>query len=163
MSNERVPNLSVENAHIIFKNFSGKEGKFNPPGRRNFCLLLNEEDAKVMKEHGWNIKVLPPRDPDYEPQPYLQVRVAFENFPPNIWMIAGGKKTHLDEDTVGMLDYAEIKNIDLIVTPYSWEMSGRSGITAYLKTMYVTIEENEFEKKYRNIESDDDDLPFSTD
>lgn len=157
---ERIPNLSVENARIIFRNFAGKEAKFNPAGRRNFCLLLDNENAAIMKEQGWNVKTLAPRDPDAEPQPYIQVKVVFDNFPPNIWLISGNKKTRLDEDTVDSLDYAEIENVDLIVTPYVWDISGKTGVTAYLKTMYVTIAENEFEKKYRDLDEDDEDTPF---
>ncbi len=162
MTNERIPNLNVENARIIFRNFAGKESKFNPKGKRNFCLLLDPESAEIMKSQGWNVKTLAPRDPDDDPQPYIQVAVAFENYPPNVWMISGNKKTKLDEDTVAVLDYAEIENVDLIINPSRWEVSGKSGLKAYLKTAYVTIVENEFEKKYRDLEEngDEDELPF---
>lgn len=160
MSNERIPNLSVENARIIFRNFAGKEGKFNPAGKRSFCLLLDEETAERLSDQGWNVKTLAPRDPDDDPQPYVQVAVQFGNYPPNIYLISGDKKTKLDEDTVSILDYAEIENVDLIINPSRWEMSGKSGIKAYLKTLYVTIVENEFEKKYRDLDEDDGDIPF---
>lgn len=154
-----VANISVENAKILFKNFSGEEKRFNPKGKRNFCLLLDNENAEKLKRDGWNVKYLTPRDPDDAPQAYIQVAVAFENYPPNIFMISGGKKTKLDEDTVSALDYAEIENVDLIIRPYSWETSSGHGIKAYLKNMYVTLVENEFEKKYRDLEEDDD-IPF---
>lgn len=162
MANEQVSNISVENARIIFRNFAGKPGKFNAEGKRNFCLLLDPDSAKDLAEIGWNVKYLNPRDPDDEPQPYIQVAVAFENFPPNIWLITGKKKTRLNEDTVSVLDYAEIENVDVIVRPYSWSLaSGASGIKAYVKNMYVTIVENEFEKKYQGFEDDDEgDEPF---
>lgn len=159
MAKERIPNISVENAKIIFRNFSGKESKFNPQGKRNFCLLIDEEQAKNLKADGWNVKYLNPRDQDDPPQPYIQVAVAFENYPPNVFLISGGKKTRLDEDSVSVLDYAEIENVDLIINPSHWEVSGKSGIKAYLKNMYVTIVENEFEKKYRDLEEDDE-CPF---
>lgn len=155
-----VANISVENARIIFKNFSGEEKKYNPKGKRNFCLLLDGDAAQKLKDDGWNVKYLIPRDPDEAPQAYIQVAVAFENYPPNIFMISGGKKTRLDEDSVSALDYAEIENIDLIVRPYPWSTSSGSGIKAYLKNMYVTLVENEFEKKYRNLEESEEDLPF---
>lgn len=160
MSNERIPNLSVENARIIFRNFAGKEGKFNPAGKRSFCLLLDAETAERLEDQGWNVKTLAPRDPDDDPQPYIQVAVQFGNYPPNIYLISGKKKTKLDEDSVSILDYAEIENVDLIINPSRWEVSGKSGVKAYLKTLYVTIVENEFEKKYRDMYEDDDDLPF---
>lgn len=155
-----IANISVENAKILFRNFSGEEKKFNPKGKRNFCLLLDEDSAVKLKSDGWNVKYLQSRDPDEAPQAYIQVAVAFENYPPNIFMISGGKKTKLDEDSVSALDYAEIENVDLIVRPYSWATSTGSGIKAYLKNMYVTLVENEFEKKYRDLEENDDDLPF---
>lgn len=157
----RVNNISVENARIIFRNFAGKESKYNAKGKRNFCLLLDHEYAEGLKEEGWNVKYLTPRYPEDEPQAYIQVSVTFDNFPPNIWLIAGGKKTKLDEDTVSSLDYAEIENVDLIVRPYTWEVNDKGGVKAYLKNMYVTIVENEFEKKYRDFDEEDDArLPF---
>ena len=162
MVNQRIPNISVENARIIFRNFAGKESKFNARGKRNFCLVLDNDVAEDLKDIGWNIKYLSPRDPDDAPQAYLQVAVAFDNFPPKIWLIAGNKKTELNEETVAALDYAEFENVDIIVRPYVWEVNGKSGVKAYVKSMYVTIVENEFEKKYRNLDEEDagDDLPF---
>ena len=160
MANNRVGNITVENARIIFRNFAGKESKFNAKGKRNFCLVIDNEEAEQLKEDGWNIKYLKPRDPDEEPQAYVQVSVEYGNFPPNIWLIAGNKKTKLDEDTVASLDYAEIENIDLIIRPYTWEVNGKGGIKAYVKNMYVTIVENEFEKKYRDLDEDESELPF---
>ena len=160
MANQAVGNISVENARIIFRNFAGKESKFNAKGKRNFCLILDNEDAEKLADIGWNIKYLNPRDPEDPPQAYLQVAVAYENFPPKIWLISGGKKTELNEDTVSVLDYAEIENVDIIVRPYTWEVNGKGGIKAYVKNMYVTIVENEFEKKYRNLDEDDEDTPF---
>ena len=160
MANQAVGNISVENARIIFRNFAGKESKFNAKGKRNFCLILDNEDAEKLAAIGWNIKYLSPRDPEDPPQAYLQVAVAYENFPPKIWLISGGKKTELNEDTVGVLDYAEIENVDIIVRPYTWEVNGKGGIKAYVKNMYVTIVENEFEKKYRNLDEEDEGTPF---
>ena len=161
MPNNTISNISVENARIIFRNFAGKSTKFNPEGKRNFCLIVDNDVAENLKDIGWNIKYLNPREPDDDPQAYLQVSVAFENFPPNVFLISGGKKTKLSDETINVLDYAEIENVDLIIRPYQWELpSGKSGIKAYLKNMYVTIVENEFEKKYRDLEMDDDDIPF---
>lgn len=144
-------NLSVENARIGFRNFTGKEGQFNPVGRRNFCVFLDTPTANGLVTDGWNIKWLKPRDPDDQEQAYLQVSVSYDHFPPKIILITENGKTELTEASVNILDWAEIKSVDLIIRPYNWEMSGKKGVKAYIKSMYVTIVEDEFAQKYRNV------------
>lgn len=156
--NKRLDNIVVENARLIFKNFAGEESKFNRAGNRNFCVILDGDSAEDLRQMGWNIKALRPREDEDEPTYYLQVTVAFGNFPPKVIMISGKTKTVLDEESIDTLDYAEIANVDLIIRPYHWEVNGKEGIKAYLKTMYVTIEQDVFAGKYDCL--DDEDLPF---
>lgn len=156
--NKRLDNIVVENARLIFKNFAGEESKFNRAGNRNFCVILDGDSAEDLRQMGWNVKALRPREDEDEPTYYLQVTVAFGNFPPKVVMISGKTKTVLDEESIDSLDYAEIANVDLIIRPYHWEVNGKEGIKAYLKTMYVTIEQDVFAGKYDCL--DDEDLPF---
>lgn len=141
-------NIVIEGARIGFRNFSGKEGKFNPVGRRNFCVFLESDLGQVLERDGWNVRWLEPRDIDDERQAYLQVAVNYENIPPKILVISSRGKTILDEESVSILDWAEIENVDLIIRPYNWDVNGKKGVKAYVKSMYVTIAEDEFEKKY---------------
>ena len=126
MAFKNVPNIIIENARIIFRNFRGEESKYNRAGNRNFCVIIEDsEQAEKLSNDGWNVRLLAPRDEDEEPRHYIQVAVSFENIPPKVYMIT---------------------------RPYSWEVNGKTGIKAYLKTMYVTIEEDEFAEKYAEEE-----------
>jgi hypothetical protein len=139
----------MEGVRIIFRNFAGKEGQYNREGDRNFAVVLDEKTAKEMTDDGWNVKSLAPREQDEdEVTYYLQVSVNFKGRPPRIVMVTSRGRTTLDEGQVEMLDWADILNVDLIVRPYAWDVSGRSGIKAYLQTMYVTIQEDALEMKY---------------
>ena len=121
MNNKLVKsNIVIEGARIGFRNFGGQEGKYNPAGRRNFCVFLEEELGKTLEDDGWNVRWLQPRDDQETPQAYLQVAVNFDNVPPKMIMITSGGKTVLDEDSVSLLDWAEISEIDLIIRPYNW-------------------------------------------
>lgn len=160
MQYKHIDDISIENAQILFRNFSGAEDKFNAAGNRNFCVIIEDPDmADQLKADGWNIRILKPRDPEEEPRYYLQVSVKFNKFPPNVYLITSHSKTKLDEDTVGTLDYADLKNVDLIITPYQWEMRDKSGVKAYLRTGYFVIEEDKFAEKYA-MEEAPEEVPF---
>ena len=144
----------MEGVRIIFRNFTGKEGQYNREGDRNFAVLLDEQTAQAMAADNWNVKWLRPRDEDEEenPQAYLPVSVNFKGRPPRIVLITSRGRTNLDESSVEMLDWADIINVDLIVRPYEWTVNDKSGIKAYLQSIYVTIEEDALEMKYNELD-----------
>lgn len=144
-------NLTIENARIIFRNFSGEASKYNRRGDRNFCVLLDNDIASMLKNDGWTIRYLKPRDEDETPQAYMQVKVSFENIPPQVILVTKKNKKALDDTNVEMLDWAELERVDLIIRPYNWSVEGKSGVKGYLKTGYFTIVEDEFAERYEDI------------
>lgn len=146
--------ILIEDAQIRFRNFKGAEGQYNREGDRNFAVFLDEGIAKELEEDGWNVKRLKPledADPNTPPQAYLQVSVAYKNRPPKIFMISSRGRTPIDEDLVETLDWIDIKTADLIINPYEWSVNGKSGIKAYLKSLYVTVDEDALDLKYADV------------
>ena len=149
---KEVNYLSIENAEIGFRNFSGRSDAYNAEGQRNFCVFLDEELAQTLSEDGWNVKWPKPRDDkdDDTRKPFLQVSIKYDPYPPNIYMVTQSRGTvKLAENTVEILDDADIQNVDVRIRPYHWTLKdGRTGIKAYVKDMYVTIQEDPFASKY---------------
>lgn len=142
----------MEDVRIVFRNFAGKEGQYNREGDRNFAVLLDDRTAELMQKDGWNVKWLKPREDEDPPQAYLTVAVNFKGRPPRIVMITSRGRTTLHEDECELLDYADIRTCDLIVRPYEWVVNGKTGIKAYLQSIFVTIEEDALELKYADID-----------
>lgn len=161
--------IKLDNAYILpgdYRNFSGKPTKFNRAGgSRSFCVKLNEEQAEWFKNQGFNIQEkINQRDPDAEITYVLSIKVSFKVAPPNIIMISGNRGTRLTESTISILDMSEIQYADLTINPYEYDVNGRHGYSAYLRDMYVTIAEDPYAEKYRNIvmnQSEDDEVPFN--
>ena len=141
----------IDDAQIGFRNFAGKESQYNPEGNRNFCVFIDDSEfAHELMNDGWNVRWTKPRNEDDEPRAYMPVKVAFNNYPPNIFMLSNGVKEKLNENNVEVLDWSDIESCDMEIRPYHWNKGGRSGVSAYLKTLYVKIADDALDAKYAN-------------
>ena len=154
----------IEDAEIIFPNFSGRPSKYNKEGDRNFCVIIdNPEVAQQLADEGWNVRIRRPRNEDDEPRHYIPVAVSFRSFPnippADVKLISGANMTHLTEDTIGVLDGAEVVRVDLTIRPryFTDDKTGEDRIKAYLHDMYVTIAKNRLAEKYAYLESPSED------
>lgn len=149
----RIPPITIENAKLTYKNFSGTAKRFNAKGLRNFAVILDNDLAKVLEQDGWNVKWPKAREDGEERNPTLKVSLRFDNYPPRIVLITKGNKSILDEESVSILDWAEIQNVDIVLNPYSGEVDGKPYVKAYLSKMFVTLNENDLESKYADMSS----------
>lgn len=145
---DQAKTFMVENAQLIFRNFTGKEGQYNREGDRNFAVVLDPKVAEQMLQDGWNVRFLSGRDEGEPETPYIQVSVNFNNRPPRVVMLTSTTRTQLDESSVEVLDWADIQTADLIARGYEWTVNGKSGVKAYLQSLFATIEEDALERKY---------------
>lgn len=159
MDIKRPEILNIENAQLIYRNFSGVETKYNRDGNRVFSILIEDEPlALELRDKGWNVKLLKPREgfEDENNKYRLEVTVSYklQNKLPIVkqYTDKSKKMTLLTERTVGGLDGATILQADVIINPSIWEVNGKTGIKAYLDTLYVVVQENQFDHKYADFE-----------
>lgn len=143
--------LVLEGTRLIHRNFEGRKEKYNKEGDRNFGAVIPTELADQLVAEGWAVKCKPPREEGDEPLCFLSISLRFDFFPPRMFIVTSRGKTSLDEETCRMLDWAEISNVDLIVRPYNWSVDDETGTKAYLKSIWVTIEETPLDVKYADI------------
>ena len=147
-------NLEIENAVIGrggYRNFEGKRTQFNPTGRRTFTVIFDEETGRNLEDAGWNIRWRDPRDDQDDRVALLTVECKFGDYPPKILLSSGNNRTLLDEDNISILDSADISKCDLIIRPYNWEVNGKTGTKAYVKSMYITLDDADFGGRYAEL------------
>lgn len=147
----------MEGVEIMWPNFSGEEKPFNRSGERNFCIRLDQETADAMAKDGFNVKTREPQEEGDDETIYMQIKLKYKFKPPKVYMITSTGRTLLDEGLVGVLDSVAFKTVDIIFRPVPWtiQATGKSGIAAYLQTMFVTIDEDPLELKYAALEGAD--------
>ena len=149
--------LIVDDAIIKFPNFEGREEKFNRKGDRNFLLdIPTEEMAQALMERGWNVSIRDKRDEGGDLFMSLKVKVKFNDRGPAIYLNTNGRVNMLDEESAGMIDQIDIASVSMDIRPYDWEVSGKTGRTAYLERMDVVQELDRFAARY----AEDDVLPI---
>ena len=141
--------LQIDDARIIFRNFSGEPSQFNREGDRNFAVVIpDEEVAAQLADDGWNVKIKPPREEDDSPFMFLPVKIKFNDRGPNAYLMTGKRMNRLDEESIRCLDDVDILSVDMDIRPYDGESTYGPFRSAYLQTMYVTQEIDRLGRKY---------------
>lgn len=178
--------LQIDDAHILFPNFQGKESMYNRKGDRNFSVKITDfADAEILHRKGWNVKVESPDmtfveelqrdgwnakykpnlDPDEGPRMRLDVKVKYNRrddgsvWGPEAYLWCGNNRTTLDEESIGCLDHIERECVNLDITPSNWTVNGRSGRSAYLEIIEVFQRTNRFQERYERM-TDEEKMPF---
>jgi hypothetical protein len=150
----RAVTMSLSGVRIIWRNFSARETKYKKAGdERSFHVVIPEERVDDLVNDGWPIKKWEPGE-DSDPVYHMKVVLKYSrnNNGPKAFAIMGDRKIFLTEETISTLDFANIIDVDMTIRQYEWDLGGgRCGIAAYLNDIYVVIQPDEFEEKYRDI------------
>lgn len=154
-----------KNVNIIWKNFSGKVGPYdpqvgvdshgNPIAKRHFSIILTEAMAEELRNielrnksgqivKGCNVKTRLPKNG--EGDPLYTLKVGFGAYPPEaIWRVIPKGRMALDLETVGNLDHEYVDHADIKVTLSTYEKGPNVGITAYLSKLIAYVQEDELD------------------
>lgn len=148
--------LMIEGAKLLFTNFAGSPTRYNSEGgKREFSVALPLNLIEDLERDGWNIKFRKNADGEFDPErPYLGVKVSYKFKAPAIWLVAAGRKQLMTEDTVGTLDNITIKTADVVIHPSVYDVRGQQGISAYVKELYVVMDDESasFASKYADLD-----------
>lgn len=141
--------LQIDDAKIVYRNFSGVASKYNREGDRNFAVVIEDQNiVDALTNEGWNVKIKPPHENGDSPFMYLPVKVKFTDRGPAVYLKTGNTTNRLDEESVNCLDNIDILAVDLDLRPYDWEVNGKMGRSAYLQSIYVIQRVDRFAERY---------------
>lgn len=164
--------ITIRNANIGNANFSGKaRDPKDREGSRYFIVRLEPDVAEDLANNGWAVKTTQPRpdNPDYEPYPYIKVKINFNGFYYNglrkkstVYMVTKNNKVQLNEDTIEQLEGSYFEKVDLTIKHIYYKSFDQWSIV--LDTGFFTLQPDELYDEYFNNSQpviDDDDIPFN--
>ena len=150
-------NLMLENMQITFRNFAGVATDYSPAGVRTFSVILdNLEQAQALEAMGWKVKYPKPREDGSESRYAATMPVSIKYHPrlapPRIVMLTSRGQTKMGEEDIDILDFMNIKKVDMILRPFHWKLkTGGEGVKNMLSSIYITIQEDALELKYADV------------
>lgn len=155
-------NLIIEDAKIIFPNFSGREGRYNREGNRCFSVMVPDEKlALQLKDDGWNIRERVINGEGTGEYYINGVNINFDYYiKPVIYYISNGNEIELtpeimDSGIAAQLDGRGAERYDVSIRPRSWERTdGSIGIKGYVDEMRIVAKKSLFG-------GGSDELPFN--
>ena len=150
-----MDSITIKDARIIWKNFRGEATEFNQRGDRVFNVVIDHETALELQREDWPVKQFPATEDGEEPNWHMQCKVNYNSqVPPRIFLVKPkqGTRQLLNERTIDILDYQPVAFVDVTLNPYEWNVSGRSGVKPYVKTMYATIDQDELDAQYDDLD-----------
>lgn len=161
MYNEEINrSIRIDDTRFIFAtNFAGdpNKDKYRSQTRKGNIVIPDADFAQELADRGFNVKVTRPKEGEeegFEPEYFVSVIVRYgpnKRRWPKIYVVTNGRRTLLDEDTVGDLDDMWIKNVNVILNPNEYE---EGKYTLYVDIMYV--EENTDDDPYASRYSFED-------
>lgn len=138
--------ITLENVWIMFPNFGGRVTDHNKLGSREFSVKLDPAVGTELASQGLNVKF----PSEEQPNGKVFLPVTLSNGPTvqpwiKVVLVNDGVGTILDvndPEQLAMLDtIAPGARANLILSPYHWTVGTNSGIKAYVKKLYIYLDD----------------------
>lgn len=160
--------FKISSPEIFMINFAGRKSDANPQGHRQFAMKIpSQELADKMAEEGWSVWYTKESEKYGEPNPCITVEMRWhyeddlKHLSPKIYRCTrkNPEGVLLTEDIVGDLEDDDIEDIVLWINPRRWTVNGKSGIKAYVHSMWLKVEDSNPSAKFWGSDEDRE-LPF---
>lgn len=143
-------NITIENTRFIYNtNFSGdpSQDRFGDARRKANIVIPDPQMAEDLLNMGVKVRQTRPRPDDdpstFEPTYFVSASLKYRDrlgnpvkYPPRVYTVSGDEQpVQLDEESVGIIDLIPVKNVNVILNPYTYNAAG--DISLYIRTMYV--------------------------
>ena len=161
---------AVDNAKIIWTNFSGRGNSYNRDGKRNFNFIFPDPElAQKFALLEYNVKHRSVRDGfDGDEFDFLKVDISYETdkgqpieeinpeWYPRIYLLDDNNyATEIFKDNLGELDGKFIIDSYFEFRPYPWKMkNGKSGTAAKLKRLFLKIKKDPLAGRFKFRDSE---------
>lgn len=166
--------VELTNVRLVFRNFRGIGGEYNDEGNRNFNIVIpDQETADILMNDcsadgaGWAVRIKPPRNEDDDPFMHLPVKINYRYYDngepdirnPKVYVEANGRVEEFFEDEIGRLDFINIAEANVIISPSDRIVRGQAYRTAYLDSIWVRQIVDKYAARYneyKNVDREDD-------
>lgn len=144
VSRAQRPSFTLEGATVKYRNFAGTVSEYNKEGKKSFAINLDPGFAQQLERDGWHVNYTNPKEDGDESTPFINIKVNYKNRPPRVIMVTPDSMVPLTDHSIGMLDDADIIDVDLTCIGSPWER----GISCYLTKAFFKINVDILDQKY---------------
>jgi len=145
--------IELQDAKLIYPNFTGAANELNKAGERNANVLIDDLLAAQLAAIGWNIRIGKSSDPDVMPGKFIKFNINMNaKYPPRLWLISGGRRPELmAPEEFNILDYARFKSVSLRINHHIWQEKPQR-ISGYLEEGFFELLPDPLRERYFSID-----------
>lgn len=147
---------NLTNDDLIYRNFRGEGGAYNQEGKRNFNVVIRDEEvANRLADMQFRIKQKFNEDGAW----VLKIHVNFlSKYPPEVTYVNGRKMEHIGESTAYILDKKKAECVDIRFIGSKSKKSRDEFLDAYLDSLYFVGKIDILKDKWDSYADEDDEV-----